>query len=86
MPKVKKGPRINPSHDDETSPPPKWFSIPCATDQSSSPQDASMPSYSPMVEVEVQDVNYLPLASVPACTHGSDQNNTVLEGDGWELQ
>ena len=45
-----------------------------------------MPSYSPMDEVEVQDVDYLPLASVPACTHGSDQNNTVLEGDGWELR
>ena len=44
-----------------------------------------MPSYSPMDEVEVQDEDYLPLTSVPAYTRGSDQNNTVQEGDGWEL-
>jgi hypothetical protein len=72
MKKVKKGLRINPSQDDKTSLPPKWASIPYATDQSSSPQDASMSTYSPMVEVEVEDEDYLPLTSVLVYTHGSD--------------
>jgi hypothetical protein len=67
---IKKGPKINPSHD-ETSLPPKWASIPCAIDQSSSPQDASMSTYPPMVKVEVEDKDYLPLTFL-AYTHGSD--------------
>ena len=45
-----------------------------------------MPNYSPMVEVEVEDEDYLPLTFVPAYTRGSDQNNIVHEGDDWELQ
>ena len=70
--KVRKSPSISLSHDDETSLPPKWASIPHATDQSSSPQDASMPNCSSMVEVEVEDKDYLPLTSVPVYTCGSD--------------
>ena len=69
---LKKGPRINPSHDDKTSPLPKWASISCATDQSSSPQDASMSTYSPTIEVEVEDEDYLPLTSVLMYTNGSN--------------
>ena len=44
-----------------------------------------MPNYSPMVEVEVEDEDYLPLTSVPVYTHGSDQNGTVQAGDDSEL-
>ena len=63
-----KSPRISPSHDDATSLPPKWASIPYATGQFSSPLDASMPNYSPMVEVVVEDQDYLQLTSVPVYT------------------
>ena len=70
--KVRKSPSISPSHDDATSLPPKWASIPHATGQFSSPLDASMPNYSPMVKVEVEDQDYLQLTSVPAYTHGFD--------------
>ena len=44
-----------------------------------------MPNCSPMVEVEVEDEDYLPLTSVPAYTCGSDQNGTIQEVDDLEL-
>jgi hypothetical protein len=39
-----------------------------------------------MVEVEVEDKDYLPLTFVPAYTRGSDQNDTIQEGDDSELR
>ena len=44
-----------------------------------------MSTYSPMVEGEVEDNDYLPLTSVLAYTHGSDQNGTTQKGDDSEL-
>ena len=44
-----------------------------------------MPNCSPMVEVEVEDEEYLPLTSVPAYTQGSHRNSTVQEGDDSEM-
>ena len=67
-----KSPSISPSHDDATSLPSKQASLPHATGQFSSPLDASMPNYSPMVEVVVEDQDYLQLTSVPAYTRGFD--------------
>ena len=70
--KEEKSPSISPSHDDATSLPPKWASIPHATGQFSSPLDASMPNYSPMVKVVVEDQDFLQLTSAPAYTRGFD--------------
>jgi hypothetical protein len=68
----KKSPGIDPSYNDKTSPPSKWVSISCATNLSSSLQNASMSTYSLMVEVEAEDKNCLPLTSVPEYTYEFD--------------